>query len=69
LTDPTDVHELAAYLVEGSSPAIRGQWAAGASTAVQPFAWPTIFAEVEMVLRQSQRSGDPSATGETADRG
>jgi UDP-glucose:(heptosyl)LPS alpha-1,3-glucosyltransferase len=63
LTDPTDVHELAAYLVEGSSPAIREQWGAGAATAAQPFAWPTIFAEVEMVLRQSQRSGDPSAKG------
>ncbi len=63
LTDPTDVHELAAYLLEGSRPAIREQWGAGAATAAKPFAWPTIFAEVETVLRQSQRSADPSATG------
>ena len=63
LTDPTDVHELAGYLVEGSSPAVREQWGAGAAKAAQPFAWPTIFAEVEKVLQQSQRSADPSASG------
>jgi len=67
LADPTDVHELARYLVEGSSPDRRGQWSSGAPAAARPYAWPTIFAEVEVVLRQSQRGGEPLGHGVAGD--
>jgi UDP-glucose:(heptosyl)LPS alpha-1,3-glucosyltransferase len=61
LADPSDVTELRSYLIEGASPAIREQWAVGAVMAAQPFAWPAIFAEVEIVLRESQRPEGSSA--------
>jgi UDP-glucose:(heptosyl)LPS alpha-1,3-glucosyltransferase len=57
LTDPTDVEELAAYLAEGLDPAIRSGWEVGAAAAAEPFAWPTIFSEVEAILRQAHLAG------------
>jgi UDP-glucose:(heptosyl)LPS alpha-1,3-glucosyltransferase len=54
LRDPTDVAELAGYLAEASDPIVRDQWSADAPDAVQSFAWPTIFAEVENVLLQAR---------------
>jgi UDP-glucose:(heptosyl)LPS alpha-1,3-glucosyltransferase len=51
LADPSDQAELAGYLREATDPAVREQWAAGAPQAAAPFAWPTIFADVEAVLQ------------------
>ena len=50
LSDPTDVVELACYLTAGSDPTVREEWSAHAAAAAEPFAWPTIFAEVEKLL-------------------
>ena len=55
LSDPTCIAELAGYLTEGFDPLVRERWSLGASSAAQPFAWPTIFAEVEMALRHAVR--------------
>ncbi len=54
LTDPTDIDELAACLAEGLDPVLRRRWESEAPGAAEPFAWPTIFREVEAVLRQAQ---------------
>lgn len=56
LSDPTCVAELASYLTEGFDPLVRERWSLGASSAARPFAWPTIFAEVETALRHAVRS-------------
>jgi UDP-glucose:(heptosyl)LPS alpha-1,3-glucosyltransferase len=57
LADPTDVDQLAAYMAEGLDPAIRESWGAGAAAATKPYAWPTVFTEVEAILRQAQPTG------------
>jgi UDP-glucose:(heptosyl)LPS alpha-1,3-glucosyltransferase len=56
LDDPSDVTELAGYLAEGSNTIIRRNWSAGAAAAAKPFAWPTIFAGVEMILLHARES-------------
>ena len=56
LSDPTCVAELASYLIEAFDPLVRERWSLGASSAARPFAWPTIFAEVETALRHAVRS-------------
>ena len=60
LVDPTDVDELAAYLAEGLDPAIRRRWEVGAPAAAEPFAWPTIFSEVDAILQQAHLAGQRS---------
>ena len=58
LSDPDSVTELGGYLAEGFDPAVREQWSQGASNAAKPFAWPTIFAEVEAALRRVRQSAN-----------
>jgi UDP-glucose:(heptosyl)LPS alpha-1,3-glucosyltransferase len=57
LADPTDVEELATYLAEGLDPAVRRGWEVGAAAAAKPFAWPTIFSEIEAILQQAHLDG------------
>ncbi len=73
LKDPTDIGELASYLLEALDPITRREWATGAAQAAEPYAWPTIFAHIEKILqeaaqgRSTRNQGNVTHLGRSAD--